>query len=87
MPRFKNAGQMVTAFAHTSGVAPTEFDLCATCTRLATTDDVVDGVIDLGLANELKKNEPCGAHLEEVEEEMEEEKCEICFEILTDNDI
>lgn len=87
MPRFENSGQLVTAFTATSGLQPTRFDLCSTCVELATTDGVVDGVVDLGFANELKKNEPCGSHLAEVDELMEDEKCEICFSNLTDNDI
>lgn len=87
MARFKNDGQVVRAFVEISGDSASRFDLCATCTELAKTDGVIDGVIDLGFANELKKNEPCGSHLTEVDEEMEDEKCEICFSELTDNDI
>jgi hypothetical protein len=87
MPRFKNDGQLVRAFVKTSGESATRFDLCATCIELATTDGVIDGVVDMGFENDLKKNEPCGTHLVEVDEDMEDEKCEICFSRLTIADI
>lgn len=87
MPRFKNAGQMVSAYEQSSNEPATRFDVCAICIELATTHGVIDGVIDMGFENQLKANEPCGSHLAEVDEDMEEDKCEICFSQLTNADI